>query len=70
MFLLCNCQEEREDVILLFEKEMVSLERCQRKREQEVLSAIVEVKKLFYVKFYIFNFFNGVNSIHYIIFVF
>ncbi|XP_067243404.1 uncharacterized protein C20orf96 homolog [Chanodichthys erythropterus] len=35
-------KEEQEDVILLFEKEMVSLERCQRKREQEVLSAIVE----------------------------
>lgn len=62
MFLLCNCQEEQEDVILLFEKEMVSLERCQRKREQEVLSAIVEVKKLFYVKFYIFHYFNGGNS--------
>ncbi|XP_051769349.1 uncharacterized protein C20orf96 homolog isoform X2 [Ctenopharyngodon idella] len=34
-------QEEQEDVIQLFEKEMVSLERCQHKRKQEVLSAIV-----------------------------
>lgn len=35
-------QNEQEDVALLFEKEMESLERCQKQREQEVLSAIAE----------------------------
>nr|XP_691039.2 uncharacterized protein C20orf96 homolog [Danio rerio] len=35
-------QNEQEDVTLLFKKEMESLERCQKQREQEVLSAIAE----------------------------
>ncbi|XP_067288032.1 uncharacterized protein C20orf96 homolog isoform X2 [Pseudorasbora parva] len=36
-------QEEQEDVNQLFEKEMVRLERFQRQREQEVMSAVLEV---------------------------
>ncbi|XP_067288031.1 uncharacterized protein C20orf96 homolog isoform X1 [Pseudorasbora parva] len=35
-------QEEQEDVNQLFEKEMVRLERFQRQREQEVMSAVLE----------------------------
>lgn len=56
---LCNCQKEQEDVNLLFEKETVHLERCQHQREQEVLSAVVEVKTLL-CQF--LDFFNGGNS--------
>jgi len=56
MFFLYNCQKEQEDINLLFEKETVYLKRCQHQREQEVLSAIVEVKKIFYVNFFIFFF--------------
>ncbi|XP_051529076.1 uncharacterized protein C20orf96 homolog, partial [Myxocyprinus asiaticus] len=35
-------QVEQKDVTLLFKKEMANLERCQRQREQAVLSAIAE----------------------------
>nr|XP_055040223.1 uncharacterized protein C20orf96 homolog isoform X1 [Misgurnus anguillicaudatus] len=35
-------QNEQEDVNLLFEKEMVKLERCQQQREQKVRSTAVE----------------------------
>jgi len=56
MFFLYNCQKEQEDINLLFEKETVYLKRCQHQREQEVLSAIVEVKKIFFVNFFIFFF--------------
>jgi len=56
MFFLYNCQKEQEDINLLFEKEAVYLKRCQHQREQEVLSAIVEVKKIFYVNLFIFFF--------------
>ncbi len=48
---LYNWQKEQEDLNLFFKKEMVDLERRQCQREQEVLSAVVEVKKLFFVDF-------------------
>ncbi|XP_051531609.1 uncharacterized protein LOC127427830 isoform X2 [Myxocyprinus asiaticus] len=40
-------QVEQEDVSLLFKKEMANLERCERQRQQAVLSAITEVKQHF-----------------------